>query len=40
MWWKMVTGTMDAEVERVLAKEREERAEPEPPAEPASSMVN
>ena len=39
MWWKMVTGTMDAEVERVLAKEQAERTEPAR-AEPASTMVN
>jgi hypothetical protein len=36
MWWKMVTRTMDAEVERVLAEEREKAAS-EPVAEPVAS---
>jgi hypothetical protein len=37
MWWKMATRTMDAEVERVLAEEREQTAAAEVPSEPQVS---
>jgi hypothetical protein len=36
MWWKIATGTMDAEVERVRA-EAEARAEPAPQSEKRST---